>query len=207
MSEQLLNTPVTEEQVDQNARAYWKDKAGLLGIDYPMNITTDKLKELVQQTMLANDKKQADNGAIGKVVVDTLSEATRKGIDAANALVRFKITVMNPQMVNSTGILITAGNANFSAISRVIPFNAPVWHAERIIVEHLKNMKYQAYKSTYNNQLKGNFDNGGKAKLVPSFIIEELPLLTEDELQALAELQTAQGTGQTHDSQMEARGY
>ena len=55
MSTEIKN--VSTEEIDTNARTYWKNQANMMGIDYPNNITTDKLKDLVQTKLAEPSKK------------------------------------------------------------------------------------------------------------------------------------------------------
>lgn len=203
MSEQILETEVTELEVDENARSYWKEQANLLGISYPQNITTPKLMELVQQTITERNNQQSHStssvGTRGINTIEKLAPEVIKAQDHALALVRFKLTVLDPNKSSLSGMVFTVANDNIAPVKRVIPFNAEIWHAERIILDYMKGMKYQQLKSKWNEKMKGNFDDPASAKLMPCFHIEELPPLTLEELKDLAEVQMAQGTGESKD--------
>lgn len=199
MSEQILENEITEIEVEENSREYWKERANLLGITYPVNITTPKLQELVQKTMAENDAKQSATGTRGITRIEKLAPEVIKAQDDALALVRFKLTVLDPNKSSLSGMIFSVGNDNIAPVKRTIPFNTEVWHAERIIVDYMKGMKYQQLKSKWNDRMKANFDDPASAKLMPCFHIEELPPLTEEELRELAEVQMAQGTGEMKD--------
>lgn len=202
MTDQLTNQEVTEQEIDTNSREYWKQQAELLALSYPNNMPTEKLRNLVQETLKirneakTNSPKRGLNASIG-----ALAPEVRAMQDSALSLVRFRLTVLDPNKRSATGIFVSAGNDNIAPIKRMIPFNAPVWHAERIIVEHLKNIKYTSLQSTYNDKLKASFDDPSSRKLMSCFLIEELPPLTEEEIADLQHLQAQQGTGQTDASQ------
>lgn len=191
MSIEQLNTLPNEEEVTENAREYWKEKANLLGISFVPNIPTDKLKSLVQAKLaepVGNDK--------GKVYTSKLSPEVRAMQDEANRLVRFKITVLDPSKHSWTGMYVTAGNDNLSPIRRAVYFIEEAWHAEKIIVEALKTMRY-AYRPTEKSRvLKGTFNKYEAPQMKPVFQIEELPPLTEEELQDLMKYQAQNNTGQ-----------
>lgn len=198
MTEQLTTQEFTSDEIDVNSREYWKQEAAKLGLSYPNNMPTEKLKALVQETIASrlevksNTPKRGINAHLGVLAPEVISMQ-----DSALSLVRFRLTVLDPNKQNATGIFISAGNDNIAPVKRVIPFNVDSWHAERIVVEHLKNMKYTVLKSKYNANLKGTFDDPKAKKLMPCFAIEELPQLTEEELEGLVQLQAQQGTGQT----------
>lgn len=200
MTDQLTNIDITKEEVDTNSREYWKQEAEKLALSYPNNIPTEKLIALVQSTIKTraeahnNTSTRGLNKSIGRLAPEVQSMQ-----DTATSLVRFRLTVLDPNKRSATGIFISAGNDNLAPIKRMIPFNVPVWHAERIIVEHLKNIKYTALQSRYNDRLKASFDAPESRKLMPCFLIEELPPLTNEELANLQQLQSQQGTGRTMD--------
>lgn len=200
MTDQLTNTDVTEKEVDTNSREYWKQEAEKLALSYPNNMPTEKLIALVQSTIKARAEVHANAPARGlNKSIGRLAPEVQSMQDTAMSLVRFRLTVLDPNKRSATGIFVSAGNDNLAPIKRMIPFNAPVWHAERIVVEHLKNIKYTALQSRYNERLKASFDDPSSRKLMPCFLIEELPPLTDEELANLQQLQSQQGTGRTMD--------
>jgi hypothetical protein len=196
MSIEQTNVNVSTDEMEINERDYWKEQANIRGVSYANNITTAKLKELVQ-ARIAEQEAANSGGTRGRQSLEKLAPEVLANIDKATALVRFQINVLDPSKQDWTAITVTAGNANFSPIRRVIPLNAPVWHAERILVEVLKTMKYAHRKSERHPRLRQHIDNMSKPKYLPCFSIVELPPLTEEELKALAEQQAVNNTGQS----------
>lgn len=194
MSIEQLNQEVSQDDVDQNARSYWKDRADLMGITYANNIPTPKLKELVQAKLAEPIQAHSDTAYIRPADPTVLAME-----DRANALVRFKITVLDPEKANWSGMVVTVGNNNI-LVSRAIYFIDEPWHAERIIIDHLKEMKYlprTTKKDKYNaKNISMKEHDYRRVKRMPCFHIEELPPLTEQELKDLAHLQAQNGTGQ-----------
>lgn len=191
---------IGSEDLDINERDYWKEQANFRGISYPQNIPTDKLKELVQKAIAEADiSRSKDGGTRGRKTLEKLAPEVLTNIDTATALVRFKIDILDPSKQDWTGLYATAGNDNFSAVRRLIPLNAPVWHAERILVGVLKSIKYSQRKSERHPRLRTHIDNMQKAKLLPCFRITELPPLTKEELEQLAIEQATNHTGQSED--------
>ena len=195
MTIEQTNVNVSTEDQEINESDYWKEQANIRGVSYANNIPTPKLKELVQ-AKIAEQETMLSSGTRGRGGLEKLAPEVLKNIDKATALVRFSISVLDPSKQDWTGITVTSGNANFSAIRRLIPLNAPVWHAERILVEVLKSMKYAHRKSERHPKLRTHVDNLSKAKYLPCFKIVELPPLTTEELKALAEQQAVNNTGQ-----------
>lgn len=195
MSIEQTNLNLTTEDTEINERDYWKEQANIRGVSYPNNVPTQKLKELVQ-AKIAEQEAMTTGGTRGRNSLEALAPEVLRNIDEATALVRFTIHTLDPSKQDWTGITVTAGNANFSPVRRTIPLNAPVWHAERILVELLKSMQYAHRKSERHPRLKTHVDNLTKAKYLPCFKIVELPPLTPEELKALAEQQALNNTGQ-----------
>lgn len=197
MSVTPIQTAPATEEVEVNARSYWLNRASLVGliseVDYPKNITTPKLAELVKQ-------RQAEvspvAGTRGVNSVGRIHPEVSKMQDEATKLVRFKITVLDPTKSEWTGMYVTVGNDNLAPIKRAIYFIDTPWHAEKIIVEYLKSMKYVHRPSRFDKKLRGTFTNMTETKLLPVFHIEELDPLTEKELKALSEYQIKNRTGQ-----------
>lgn len=200
MSVEQVNVNLSEEETELNERDYWKQQAQIRGIDFPQNIPTQKLKDLVQAKIAEADAKHSGSvGTRGRSTLEKLAPEVLENLDKATALVRFSIDVLDPSLQDWTGIAVSAGNDNFAAIRRVIPLNAPVWHAERILLEVLKGRKYSHRKTEKHEKLRAHIDNMSKEKWLPCFKITELSPLTADELKALAEQQALNNTGQSED--------
>lgn len=173
-----------------------KDEADMLGIKYPNNITATALEERITEfkEKLKEDQDSKDNAPIESSY--SPSEVGRvKAI--AHRMIRFKLVVNDPSLQQESAVRITAGNDVVGHVSRVIPFRAEAWHAEAIVVEHLKRMKFQQFKTKNRNGMQ--YMDSQDSTLLPSFTIIELPPLTEEELKDLAHLQAQQGTGISED--------
>lgn len=183
------------ELTEENTREYWKNRAGLLGITYPNNIKLEDLKSLVQAKLAEQVPLPVDANATYK---GKLHPAIVKMQDEATKLVRFKITVLDPNRASWTGMLATVGNANL-VIKRAIYFIDEPWHAEKIVVDYLKGMKYVHRPVAKDRMGKGVLNSHDNPKMLPVFHIEELPPLTQEELNELAKYQAANNTGQSED--------
>lgn len=181
------NEEYNVETEEQNTRAYYKQQADNLGLNYPQNISTEKLKQIV-----------------GNKLKQIRSEQPKKNNVAATqfkdmrALVRIQINVLNPAKQNWTGEIFTVGNDVIPHMTRFIPYNAVngIWHVERMFVEMLKNRKYQRmveHSGSRNDPSKYGVDYN-RNQLVPEFSIIELPPLTEQELEDLGANQAANGS-------------
>ena len=178
---------VEVETEEQNTRAYYKQQADNLGLNYPQNISTEKLKQIVGNKMKQiRSEKPKENNVAAQQFKDM------------RALVRIQINVLNPAKQNWTGEIFTVGNDVIPHMTRFIPYNAVngIWHVERMFVEMLKNRKYQRmveHSGSRNDPSKYGVDYN-RNQLVPEFSIIELPPLTEQELEDLGANQAANGS-------------
>lgn len=178
-TEDLIDTP--DELTTLKARA------DLLGISYHPSIGLEKLKEKLAKALAApdEDNKSAD------VPTETQPRETegqrRKRLrDAAAALIRIRVTCMNPNKREWNGEIITAGNRTVGTFKKYIPFNAEEgWHVPRIIYNQLVARECQIFYSV--KDARGQTTRRGK--LIKEFAIEVLPPLTQEELDELARRQ------------------
>ena len=111
----------------------------------------------------------------------------------ATALVRVRISSMNPQKKNVKGELLCVSNRNIGTIQRYIPFNRD-WHIEKVLYDALLAKEFMVFDR----------EKTGRAgievvtpRCIPEFNIQVLPPLTKGELKDLAQRQAmANGTGQ-----------
>lgn len=111
----------------------------------------------------------------------------------AQALVRVRVSCMNPLKKSLKGELICVSNRNFGTIQRYIPFNRE-WHIEKVLYDALVEREYMVFDR----------EKTGRANIevvtprnVPEFNIAVLPPLTKGELKDLAQRQAmANGTGE-----------
>lgn len=185
-----------------------KAEADELGLEYPKNITADVLEAKIdayraELQAKANEPKEEKEPEPEEdkdtVVVQAYNPSVVGRVrDEAFKQIRFKLIVNDPSLQEATGIQVTAGNDIVGHVTRVIPTNAEVWHAEAIIVEHLKNQRFQQFKTKTNNRGIQYMDNRD-AVLIPRFTIIELAPLTEQELEDLRRLQSQNNTGRSLD--------
>lgn len=173
--------PVLEED---KPRSYYINKAKELRIVFPQNITTEKLKTLISAKLHQLQATKSLENPLGALQYQDMT-----------ALVRCRITMLNPAKKNWDGEIITVGNDNIPHISCYVPFNAVdgIWHLPRIIFEVLKSKKYQhLVEHTGNGRDPRKYGvDIAKTKLLPEYLLEELEPLTEAELQELAMQQLA----------------
>lgn len=106
------------------------------------------------------------------------------------ALVRVRITCLNPLKGQIKGEIITVANRYVGTVRKFVPFGEATdngYHLPRILLNELKSRKFNSVttKKGPNGQLLPT------QRLVPEFAIEELPALTQAELDKLASAQLA----------------
>lgn len=182
----VQNTPNAPAEIDQ-AIASLKKQADRLGIAYKSNTSVATLQKAIK------DKLDAPIGGEDSSTVESTSQASVKteseSIESyhkdALKLVRVIITPMeSTKASNLENELFCAGNSVIGTVKRVITFGEP-WHVEQILLNSIKEKKYQMFVSKKNAQGVSITS----AKLVPAYSIAYLDPLTAEEINALADLQ------------------
>jgi len=109
----------------------------------------------------------------------------------AQKLVRIQVACLNPLKSDYSAVIISGGNSVMPTETKTIPLNTP-WHVPRILVDILKNKKFQVFHETKDETGK----TIKKTVQTPEFAVQELPPLNEDELAALAKRQLASQSGE-----------
>lgn len=160
-----------------------KGRADLLGIKYHPSISLEKLRDKVNAALSQDEEEKPE---ITTETTETASQKRNRLRAEANALVRIRVTCMNPNKKEWDGEIITAGNAAVGTVKKYVPFNADEgWHVPTIIYKQLVNRECQVFTTV--RDARGNASR--KGKLIKEFAIEVLPQLTPDELQELARRQ------------------
>jgi hypothetical protein len=147
-----------------------------MGIKYHPSIGTDKLREKVNESLVAKEPTPT--------VMESTAHKRMKEIKNANKLVRIRLTCMDPNRKGWKGDYFTVMNSTFGTIKKFVPFNT-VWHVPQVILKQIKSKNRQEF-------YEENTSQGMKVKrsrMVPMFAIEELPDLTIEELRDLANKQ------------------
>lgn len=162
--------------------------------DKPATEAEDEIKSPVAVTKMPSlaDALNAENAA---PVPEDETEGQKKNRlrREAQALVRVRVSCMNPAKKSLKGELLCVSNRNFGTIQRYIPFNRE-WHIEKVLYDALVEREYMVFDR----------EKTGRANIevvtprnVPEFNIAVLPPLTKGELKDLAQRQAmANGTGE-----------
>lgn len=165
-----------------------RDIAEELGIEFPNNIGKAKLIEKIKEDDEAVEGKPAKKVAIEEDKPKKKMTPTEIKKEM-NKLVRCRITAADPQYQGRNGVTLQVGNGT-TVVGKFIPFDL-IWHAQEPVLNALKQRKWRktVFKTDRTTGMKVP-----KTTMHPSFIIEELPQLTEKELKKLAEEQAARGS-------------
>lgn len=180
---QELNTdlPIPDELTTLKARA------DLMGVSYHPSIGVEKLREKIQAAMDNKPQPSESEEAVVKAPAKEtdVERQARKRREAA-ALIRIRVTCMNPAKKEWDGEIITTGNSVVGTFKKYIPFNSDEgWHVPQIIYNQLVSRQCQVFTTV--TDARGNKVRRGK--LIREFAIEVLPQLTPEELHDLAQRQ------------------
>ena len=188
-----------------------KQKADLMGISYKSNIGVEALKAKINAKLDGNpdpdessgdgegDGEQAGAQAQAQAPADGPRKKTKAEIEQDTrdamqkdqmALVRVRISCLNPLKASIKGEIITVANKYLGTVRKFVPFGEATdngYHLPRVLLNELKARKFNSVttKKGPNGQLLPS------QRLVPEFAIEELEPLTQAELDKLASAQLA----------------
>ena len=157
-------------------------RADQLGIEYRHNTGVAKLRKLVD-AKLSPVEEVVEPVRSTKLSMSQLIVEKRK---EAAALIRIRITCMNPNKKNWEGEIFSVGSAKLGTFKKFVPFDAPDgWHVPNIIYNMIKERKC----SVFHTSTSPSGAKTRKSKLVPEFSIEILSPLTPEELRNLTRQQ------------------
>ncbi len=178
MSDSDNETAVVPSELDS-----LKARATLMGLTFHPAIGVEKLREKVAAAL---DDTPEPIVKVVKAVEETVNQKRVRQKQEALALVRIRVTCMNPAKKEWDGEILTVGNATVGSVSKYIPFNADEgWHVPNIIYQVMKDRMCQTFYAA--KDARGN--NIRKGKLIKEFAIEVLDPLTEAEIKDLAQRQ------------------
>lgn len=171
-----------------------KEQAKLMGIEVRGNMSEATLAARIAAKRDGTDEP-AETAAPAKEA-PKLSKSQLEAklrleqIKEQTALVRIRITCLNPLKAEWGGEIITVGNAYIGTHRKFVPFGEQTdngYHVPKIIFEELKSRKFHAIRT---KNVNGVISTEG-SRVVPEFAIEVLPPLTPEELKNLATAQAA----------------
>lgn len=160
-------------------RELLKERADLLGIEYKPNITDAKLLSLIENAV------NPANSVKAKTDDELLSEATAEQNLKMTKLRRVVIACMDPAMKDwDTTPILSISNSIITLPKMVIPLNVE-WHVPQAYYDLLKEAK--CYTSVKSKDHKGRSITVRKE--ISKYSIQDLPDLTEEELNDLKQAQ------------------
>ena len=169
------------------AIASLKKQADRLGVAYKSNTSIATLQKAISEKL--NEPVGGEDSPEPEATEVKITKPKGKTADdyynEAMKLVRVIITPMeSTKATNLESELFCAGNGVVGTVKRTIPFGEE-WHVEQILLNSIKEKKYQMFMSKKNAQ--GAVIT--TAKLAPAYSISILDPLTQEELDKLAEMQ------------------
>lgn len=175
-----------------------KQRAKLMNISFSNNISLEKLRQKIAdaQEGKASEPEQEE------AVVNPLEDNNKAPVKETEAqmrqrirleqtrLIRVRIQNLDPKKKDLPGEIITVANEYMGTVRKFVPFGEATdngYHIPYCIYEFLKNRKFLNIRVS---------NNGKKIEQawVREFAIEELPPLTQEDLDKLAAAQTAAGS-------------
>lgn len=175
-----------------------KQRAKLMNISFSNNISLEKLRQKIAdaQEGKASEPEQEEpevNPLEDKEkapVKETEAQMRQRIRLEQTRLIRVRIQNLDPKKKDLPGEIITVANEYMGTIRKFVPFGEATdngYHIPYCIYEFLKNRKFLSIRVS----------NKGKKieqMWVREFAIEELPPLTQEDLDKLAAAQTAAGS-------------
>lgn len=198
-----------------------KEKAKVMGITHSPNIGVEKLKAMIEakkqeidgsaSTAIANTQAESGskiNALTGQPVeeefvstavavegstapVGKVKSLRAHLIETQTALVRLRITNMDPKKKNVPGEIFTVANEYIGTVRKYVPFGEQTdggYHVPYCIYEFMKGRTFLDIQ-----EKKGKNGPEIKQRWVREFALEVLDPLTDAELARLAQTQAARG--------------
>lgn len=178
---------MTDENVTQDELSVLKERADKMGLKYHPSTGVDKLRAKINAAL---EDTQVEEEPVATPVKETEGKRRSRLRKEASALVRVRVTCMNPNKREWQGEIFTVSNSLVGTFRKYVPFNAEDgYHLPNIILDQLKGRKCQVFKTV--NGPRG--EKMRKGSLIPEFSIDVLPPLTPTELADLAKRQAMAG--------------
>lgn len=201
MSNETTNVDSSATKVDSNLppvldigeRDSLKARADRMGLTYQPNITTDKLRELVESTIESRMEKPTIPESVVTAEVAAVPEDPRKKArDEALKLVRVNVSCMNPALAGRDGIIVMASNSLIRTQKKFVKFATPEgFHIPNIIYEQLLAATYLRITKKVNKQGHEEMIS----ETLPAYAIQVLPELTAEEITNMRIAQNAAKSG------------
>lgn len=167
-----------------------KQRAQTLGIKFHPSIGLESLRSKVSAALTVEDAEEAAEPVPEAPAAESRIQMRDRLRKEASALIRVRITCMNPNKKEWKGEIFTVSNSVVGTFRKYVQFNTEEgWHVPQIILNMLKARQFQTFYTIKNERGVAV----RKGKLVPEFAVEVLPPLTEKELLELSRRQAMAG--------------
>lgn len=168
-----------------------KQRAQTLGIKFHPSIGLESLRSKVSAALTGEDAEEAAEEPVPEApAAESRIQMRDRLRKEASALVRVRVTCMNPNKKEWKGEIFTASNSIVGTFRKYVQFNTEEgWHVPQIILNMIKARQFQTFYTIKNERGVAV----RKGKLVPEFAVEILPPLTEKELLELSRRQALAG--------------
>lgn len=195
-----MNTPEesdTNEVIQSPAEALeaLKARADLMGVKYHPSISFAKLSDKIAEHLSDNPPEDEKTQGVSdepaapvEAKPETENQKRSRLKREALALVRIRVTCMNPAKKEWEGELFTGGNSFIGSVTKFVPFNNDEgWHVPKIILNIMQSRQCQIFTTVRNHLGQAQ----RKSKMIKEFAIEVMDPLTPAELAELARRQAA----------------
>lgn len=204
--ESVKNPPVVNtdepEAPKMDELAYLKQRATLMGITFSNNIGVDALRQKIdaklngeaEQTQIIEDEEEALPETAPQKLAKPAQTLRQRLLQDNMRLVRVRITNLDPKKKDLPGEIIAVANRYIGTVRKFVPYGEVTeggYHIPYVIFKLLKKRKFLNIRTRKNPNGRGDIV---EHNYVPEFAIEELPPLTEAELNRLAQAQIAAGS-------------
>lgn len=168
-----------------------KQRAQTLGIKFHPSIGLESLRSKVSAALTGEDAEEVVEEPVPEApAAESRIQIRNRLRKEASALVRVRVTCMNPNKKEWKGEIFTASNSIVGTFRKYVQFNTEEgWHVPQIILNMIKARQFQTFYTIKNERGVAV----RKGKLVPEFAVEVLPPLTEKELLELSRRQALAG--------------
>jgi len=190
-----MNDKVQNDQADGGENpidelSVLKARADQMGIKYSPKIGVDALRAKVNDAL--NPPKEEEVEETKELSEREKEQKIRADMrDSELALVRLRITNLNPQKKDLHGEIFTVANKYVGIVKKYVPYGEATengYHVPNIIYKQLKARKFLNIR-TRPDRTTGNI--AVEQTWAPEFALEVLPPLTDKELAELAKMQAA----------------
>lgn len=171
-----------------------RELADSLGISYTARTSVETLQKKINELTNPVEPSTLKVDEILQAEAPVKPKSLRQHLyDTEMALVRVRVTCLDPKKKELRGEFITVCNNHLGTVRKYVPYNDDQedgWHIPKCIYTVLKEATFLSVRSVKD---KKTGQENLTSSYVPQYVIEVLPPLTKKELSDLAAAQAAAG--------------